>query len=128
MRYLNELILKDGVKRVSLLLVISIDSNHMLYFFFFFMHADTLAELILKRVEDIVRMSFLMQYAICIFYIWSIFAWLSCSSLFFATKNAFFLFFNNFLYYLSAYKILFDLNFLFLYNWIYSKSFYLVKL
>ena len=34
MRYLNELILKDEVKRVSLLLVISIDSDHMLLFFF----------------------------------------------------------------------------------------------
>jgi hypothetical protein len=36
MRYLNELILKGGVKRVSLLLVISIDSDHMFFFFFFF--------------------------------------------------------------------------------------------
>ena len=34
MRYLNELILKGGVKRVSLLLAISIDSDH-----FFFFHA-----------------------------------------------------------------------------------------
>ena len=34
MRYLNELILKGGVKRVSLLLTISIDSN----FFFFYMY------------------------------------------------------------------------------------------
>ena len=34
MRYLNVLILKDGVKRVSLLLVISIDSDHMFFFFF----------------------------------------------------------------------------------------------
>ena len=33
MRYLNELILKGGVKRVSLLLTISIDSN---FFFFFY--------------------------------------------------------------------------------------------
>jgi hypothetical protein len=89
MRYLNELILKGGVKRVSLLLPISIDFDHM-FFFFFFMHADALAELILKKVEDIVRMSFSMQYAICIFYIRSIFAWLSCSPLFFTTKNAFF--------------------------------------
>ena len=64
MRYLNELILKGGVKCVSLLLAISIDSNH---FFFFFMHADVLAELVLKRVEDIVRISFSTQYAICIF-------------------------------------------------------------
>ena len=67
MRYLNELILKGGVKRVLLLLVISIDSDHM--FFFFFMHANALAELVLKKVEDIVRMSFSMQYTICIFYI-----------------------------------------------------------
>ena len=58
MRYLNELILKGGVKRVSLLLAISIDSDHMGFFFFFFMHVDALAELVLKRVEDIVRMSF----------------------------------------------------------------------
>ena len=64
MRYLNELILKGGVKCVSLLLTISIDSDH-----FFFMHADALAELVLKRVEDIVRMSFSMQCATCIFYI-----------------------------------------------------------
>jgi SRSO17 transposase len=68
MRYLNELILKSGVKHVSLLLAISIDSDHI-FFFFFFMHAGALAELVLKRVEDIVRMSFSMQYAICIFYI-----------------------------------------------------------
>ena len=34
MRYLNELILKGGVKRVSLLLAISINSDH-----FFFLHA-----------------------------------------------------------------------------------------
>ena len=67
MRYLNELILKGGVKRVSLLLTISIDSD-LSFLFFFFMHADALAELVLKRVEDIVRMSFSMQYAICIFY------------------------------------------------------------
>jgi hypothetical protein len=66
MKYLNELILKGGVKRVSLLLTILIDSDH--FFFFFFMHTDALAELVLKRVEDIVRMSFSMQYAICIFY------------------------------------------------------------
>ena len=85
MRYLNELILKGGVKCVSLLLVISIDSDHMV---FFFMHADALVELVLKRVEDIVRMSFSTQYAICIFCIRSIFAWLNCSPLFFATKNA----------------------------------------
>jgi SRSO17 transposase len=77
MRYLNELILKGGVKRVSLLLAISIDSNHMDFFFFFFMHADALAELVLKRVEDIIRMSFSTQCAICIFYIRSIFVWLS---------------------------------------------------
>ena len=35
MRYLNELILKGGVKRVSLLLAISIDSDNMVFFFFF---------------------------------------------------------------------------------------------
>jgi hypothetical protein len=64
MRYLNELILNGEVKRVSLLLAISIDFDH---FFFFFMHANTLAELVLKIVEDIVRMSFSTQYAICIF-------------------------------------------------------------
>jgi hypothetical protein len=57
------------------------------------MHADALAKLVLKRVEDIVKMSFSTQYAIYIFYIRSIFAWLSCSPLFFATKNAFFFFF-----------------------------------
>ena len=33
-RYFNKLILKGGVKRVSLLLAISIDSNHMIFFFF----------------------------------------------------------------------------------------------
>ena len=67
------------------------------------MHADALTELVLKRVEDIVRKSFSTHYAICIFYIRSIFAWLSCSPLFFATKNAFyFLFIFN---YLIAYKI-----------------------
>ena len=60
MRYLNELILKGGVKRVSLLLAISIDSDHKV-FFFFFMHADALAELIFKRVEDIIRLSFSTQ-------------------------------------------------------------------
>ena len=35
MRYLNELILKGGVKHVSLLLAISIDSDYMVFFFFF---------------------------------------------------------------------------------------------
>jgi hypothetical protein len=59
------------------------------------MHANALVELVLKRVEDIVKMSFSMQYAICIFYIRTIVAWLSCS-LFFATKNVFF-FFKQFL-------------------------------
>ena len=58
MRYFNELILESGVKHVSLLLVISIDFNHMV---FFFMHADALAELFLKRMEDIVKISFSMQ-------------------------------------------------------------------
>jgi hypothetical protein len=53
MRYFNELILKDGVKRVSLLLAISINSDHMVFFFFFFfMHANALAELVLKRVKE----------------------------------------------------------------------------
>ena len=33
MRYLNELILKGRVKRVSLLLAISIDSDHKVFFF-----------------------------------------------------------------------------------------------
>ncbi len=63
MRYLNEFILKGRVKRVSLLLAISIDFDHMVFFifYFYFMHADALAELVLKRVEDIVRMSFSMQ-------------------------------------------------------------------
>jgi hypothetical protein len=59
-KYLNELILKGGVKRVSLLLAISIYFDHMV-FFFFFMHADALTELVLKRVEDIVRISFFTQ-------------------------------------------------------------------
>ena len=62
MRYINELILNGGVKCVSLLLAISIDSDHMV-FFFFFMHADALAELVLKRVKNIVRISFSKQYA-----------------------------------------------------------------
>ena len=93
MRYLNELILKGGVKGVSLLLAISIDFDHTFYFFFFFhMHVDELAELVLKRVEDIVRMSFSTQYAICIFYIRSIFALLSCSHLFFCNQKYFFIF------------------------------------
>jgi hypothetical protein len=39
MRYLNELILKGGVKRLSLLLAISIDSDHMVFFFFLFIYA-----------------------------------------------------------------------------------------
>jgi hypothetical protein len=58
MRYLNEWILKGGVKCVSLLLAISIDFDHI---GFFFMHADPLAELVLKRVEDIVKISFFTQ-------------------------------------------------------------------
>jgi hypothetical protein len=53
------LILKGGVKRVSLLLAILIEFDHMV--FFFFMNVDALAELVLKRVEDIVRISFSMQ-------------------------------------------------------------------
>jgi hypothetical protein len=48
MRYLNELILKGGVKRVSLLLVISIDFDHMNFFFFSIFFYK------LKRVKDIV--------------------------------------------------------------------------
>ena len=36
MRYLNKLILMGRVKRVSLLLVISIDSDHMVFYFFYF--------------------------------------------------------------------------------------------
>ena len=94
MRHLNELILKGGVKCVSLLLAISIDSDHI--YIYIFLHADALAELVLKRVEDIVRMSFSTQYAIYIFYIPSIFDWLSCSPLFFATKNMFIFIFYNF--------------------------------
>jgi hypothetical protein len=97
MRYLNNLILKGGIKRVSLLLAISIDYDHMVFFFFFFMYADALAELVLKRVEDIVRMSFSLQYVICIFYIRSIFAWLSYSPLFFCNKKCFIYLFLQFL-------------------------------
>jgi hypothetical protein len=74
------------------------------------MHADELAELVLKRVENIVRISFSTQYAICIFYIRSIFAWLSCSPLFFATKNAF--------YFPCLFIYLFLLQFLILFNFI----------
>jgi hypothetical protein len=70
------------------LLSISIDSDH----FFFFMYTDVLAKLVLKRVEDIVMMNFSTQYAICIFYIQSIFAWLSCSPLFFCNQKCFFFF------------------------------------
>ena len=36
MGYLNELILKGGVKRVSLLLAILIDFDHMIFFFLLF--------------------------------------------------------------------------------------------
>ena len=49
MRYLNELILKGGIKSVSyylqsqLIMIISV---------FFLMHANALAELVLKRVND----------------------------------------------------------------------------
>ena len=35
-RYLNELILKGGIKRVLLLLVISIDFDHTVFLFFIF--------------------------------------------------------------------------------------------
>ncbi len=73
MKYPNELILKGEVKRVSLLLAISIDYDHIYIYIYIFMHVDALVELVLKRVEDIVRMSFFTQYAICIFYIRSIF-------------------------------------------------------
>ena len=104
MRYINKFILKGGVKCVSLLLAISIDFDH----FFFFMHADTLVELVLKRVKDIVRMSFSTQYAICIFYIQNIFAWLSRSPLFFATKNAFFSFPFFIFYFFLQFLILFN--------------------
>ena len=38
MRYLNELILKDVVKRVSLLLAISIDYDHIYIFLCMHMH------------------------------------------------------------------------------------------
>jgi hypothetical protein len=62
------------------------------------MQTDALAELVLKRMEDIVRVSFSMQYTICIFYIRSIFTWLSCSPLFFTRKNVFFFFFLIFFY------------------------------
>jgi hypothetical protein len=37
MRYLNELILNGGVKRVLLLLTISINSHHMFVLFFYFL-------------------------------------------------------------------------------------------
>ena len=56
------------------------------------MRVYALAELVLKRMENIVLMSFSTQYGICIIYIRSSFAWLSCSPLFFATKNTFFFF------------------------------------
>ena len=59
MRYRNELTLKGGVKCVSFLLAILIDFDHMV--FFFFMHGDALSELVLKKVEDIFRMSFSTQ-------------------------------------------------------------------
>jgi hypothetical protein len=36
MRYLNELILKSGVKCVLLLLAISIDSDHMFFFIYYY--------------------------------------------------------------------------------------------
>ena len=38
-RYLNELILKDRVRRFSLLLAILIDFDHMILFFFLFFQA-----------------------------------------------------------------------------------------
>ena len=69
--------LKGWSKTCLLLLAISIDFDHMVFFFFSLMHADALTELVLKRMEDIVKMYFSTQYAIYIFYIRSIFAWLS---------------------------------------------------
>jgi hypothetical protein len=107
MRYLNELILKGRVKCVSLLLAISIDSDHMVFFFFFFFHACIcISRVGLEESGDIVMMSFSTQYAICIFYIRSIFAWLSCSPLFFATKNTFF--FLSFFFLFLQFLILFN--------------------
>jgi hypothetical protein len=44
-KYLNELILKGRVKRVSLLLQSQLI---LIIFFFFYMHVDALAELVLK--------------------------------------------------------------------------------
>ena len=67
--------LKEWSKTCLMLLAISIDFSHMVLFFFFsLMHADALTELVLKRMEDIVKMYFSTQYAIYIFYIRSIFA------------------------------------------------------
>ena len=40
MRYLNELILNGTVKRVSLLLAISIDSDHIVFLFLFFLWVE----------------------------------------------------------------------------------------
>ena len=81
---------KGWSKTCLMLLAISIDSDHMFYLFIYFiMHVNALAELVFKRVEDIVRLSFSTRYAKCIFYIRIIFTWLSCS-LFFAPKMLFF--------------------------------------
>jgi hypothetical protein len=69
------------------------------------MHAYALTELILKRVDNIVKMSFSTQYAICILYIRSIFAWLSCSPLFFTNKDASFFFFFFFFFFFLQFNI-----------------------
>jgi hypothetical protein len=65
------------------------------------MHVDALAELVLKRMEDIDRIIFF--FFLTIGYIRSIFAWLSCSPLFFATNNTFFFFFFFFFFFLTFY-------------------------
>ena len=77
MRYLNELILKGGVKRVSLLLAISIDSDHKVFFFIIiiFNACRCISRVDLEESGGIVRIGFSTQYAIYIFYIRSIFAW-----------------------------------------------------
>jgi hypothetical protein len=72
------------------------------------MHADALAELILKRVKDIVSMTFSTQYTIFIFYIQTIFAWLSCRPLFFQPKMFFYFFSFPFIYYLFYFYIVSD--------------------
>jgi hypothetical protein len=64
MRYLNELILKGGVKRVSLLLAILIDSDH---FFFFFYACRYISRVGLEESEGYSYDEFF--YAICNMYI-----------------------------------------------------------